>query len=167
MLTHARQFGGHRFIKVGPVMEFVIFLAVVIWIISLVSKGVQKAKTNQAAEEAAKLRQERMAASRAAILNSGDLVAIHRLNIMESAGEKGGASTAASRTARSGPGMLGTAASVAGGIVAGNAITGAIASAELEAILAGLEADFSEVTTAGLDGGLDTEAEDQDLNFDV
>lgn len=151
----------------GVAMEFLIFLAVGIWIISLISKGVQKAKANQAAEEAAKLLHERIAASRAAILSSGDLVAIHRLNLLEAAGPTGTAAAAPLRAGGSGPGMLGTAAAVAGGVVAGNAITGAIASAELEATLASLEADFAEITTAGLDGVIDTGVEDEDLSFDV
>lgn len=66
--------------------------------------------------------------------------------------------------------MLGTAAAVAGGMVAGNAVTGAVQAAQLEAAFADLEAGLQaseEALLAGLDTSLPDAAGDDDLDFEI
>ena len=157
-------------------MDWIIIGIVVLFIFGLIGKAneaSEKNKKQKALEDEVKLRKQRAEEARSAILASGDKEMIARLRLMEAGFDDRRTSapvaSAAPSPVRSGPSALGTAAAVAGGMVVGNAVSGAIAASQLEdafaSISADLEADLSDASTelASISGDLG----DTDFDFEI
>ncbi len=101
--------------------------------------------------------------AREAILASGDQELIGRLRLMEAGyGDRISNVASANTASPAGASALQTAAAVAGGMVVGNAISGAIAASQLEQALADIGATMdAELASASAD------IETPDFDFDV
>jgi len=151
-------------------MEWWMWAIIVMGIIGAVMNSSEKEKKRKAAEQEVATRKQRAEDARAAILASGDQEMINRLRLMEATAQGGtNAAAAQMQPASAMPSLVGTAAAVTGGIVVGNAITGAVQMAALETALQDVLADLEQgghlgdSDLAGLDDA--GEADGSDLDF--
>ena len=144
---------------------------VVLGLIAKSSENSAAQTKKKAVEDEIGVRKSRAEEARSAILSSGDTEMILKLRLMEAGFQAPIARSVEgdSRPAAVGPSAFGTAAAVAGGMVVGNAISGAIASQQLEAafadIQADLEADLSEVSDSVADEVADLDGSDFDFEI--
>lgn len=149
------------------VFGIIIVLAIFVWI----GNATEKNKKEKEQEAEILLRKERAETARTSILASGDKELIQKLHLMEASYQSAGqtASNQAAAAGRSGPGLIGTAAAVAGGMVVGNVISGAVQAAQLEAALQDIQADLgadTQLSMASLDGA-DVASSDEDFDLEL
>lgn len=148
-------------------MEWFWFILIGLAVVGWISKSSEQDKKKKEIEADVALKRARAEEARAAILASGNKEAIERLHLMEASYQ---ASQNQVAPQRAGSGMLGTATAVAGGMVIGNAISGAVQAAQLEAAFADIEANLdasAESTLADLDGSITEGLEDDSSDFEL
>lgn len=133
------------------------------------SRAAETEKKKKEAVAEAALRKERAEAARAAILASGNKEAIGRLHLMEASYLASAGQPVQAGSQGAGAGILGTAAAVAGGMVVGNAVSGAIQAAQIDAAFADLQANLASADPTSL-ASVDLDMSGgggDDLDFDL
>ena len=150
-------------------MEWFWIIAVVLVALGALGNAAEKSKKEKAQEAETELRKQRAEEARNAILASGNREANAKLQLMEASYQGQSSARTAQPTGGNGagPGLLGTAAAVAGGMVVGNAVIGAVQMAQLEAALQDIESDLSADVEAANAEIEDVSGDEGDWNLDI